>query len=114
MKLFIDRNIEINAITHKTIAVAKTIKWGPKEERVEVAQRIPFPPRDDENFRIEQLPYLAALCAYARDGNLEFFTSHEITMEKFRQKGRGEGYLGSTCFGTYLSSGSPLRLNDQS
>jgi hypothetical protein len=43
---------------------------------------------------MEQLPYLAALGIFAKEGKLEFFTSFEIRMEEFRQKGRGEGYLG--------------------
>jgi hypothetical protein len=62
MKVLIDRNIEINAITHKTVLVSRAIKWGPHYQTLDVAERIHFPPRVDEAFRIEQLPFLAALC----------------------------------------------------
>ena len=94
MKVLIDRNIEINAITHKTMLASRTIKWGPHYHKFDVAERVHFPPRADEAFRREQLPFLAALCASAKHGEPEFFSSHEIRMEMFRQKGRSEGYLG--------------------
>lgn len=94
MKVLVDRNIEINAITHKTMLVSREIKWGPHYHKVDVAQRVHFPPRDDEAFRRDQLPFLAALCASAKHGNPELFSSHEIRMERLRQRGRSEGYLG--------------------
>ncbi len=94
MKVLIDRNIEINAITHRTMLASRTIKWGPHYHKLDVAERVYFAPRADEAFRREQLPFLAALCASAKRGEPEFFSSHEIRMEMFRQKGRSEGYLG--------------------
>ncbi len=94
MKVLIDRNIEINAITHKTMLASRAIKWGPHYHTLDVAERVHFPPRADEAFRKEQLPFLAALCASAKHGEPEFFSSHEIRMEMFRQKGRSEGHLG--------------------
>ena len=94
MKVLLDRNIEINAITHKTLLAPRTIKWGPHRHKLDVAERVHFPPRADEAFRIEQLPFLAALCDSAKGGKPEFYSSHEIRMEGFRQKGRSEGYLG--------------------
>lgn len=94
MKVLIDRNIEINAITHKTVLAPQVIRWGPHAQIIEIAQRAHFAPRDDENFRAEQLPYLATVCNLAKEGRLQFFTSHEMRMEKLRQKGRCEGYLG--------------------
>lgn len=95
MKVLIDRNIEINAITHKTVLAPQVIKWGRHDQTIkEVAQRAHFPPRDDETFRQVQLPWLATLCNFAKQGRLEFFTSHEMRMERLRQKGRCEGYLG--------------------
>jgi hypothetical protein len=92
MKVLVDRNIEINAITHKTVMVPQVVRWGPHNQTRPVAQRVHFPP--EGAFRIEQLPYLAALGIFAKDAKLEFFTSFEIRMEEFRQKGRCEGYLG--------------------
>jgi hypothetical protein len=94
MKILVDRNIEINAITHKTMLVSRSVKWGPDYHNFNVAQRVHFPPREDEAFRREQLPFLAALCASAKHGDPEFFSSHEIRMEKLRQRGRSEGYVG--------------------
>jgi len=94
MKVLIDRNIEINAVTHKTVLAPQVIKWGPHEQIIEVAQRAHFPPRDNEAFRRVQLPWLATLCNFAKQGKLEFFTTHEMRMEKLRQRGRCEGYLG--------------------
>lgn len=94
MKVLIDRNIEVNVVTHKTVKSPRVIRWGPYDWTVDVGQRIPFPPREDESFRREQLPYLAALCIFAKEGKIEFFTSFEISMERLRQKVRSEGYLG--------------------
>lgn len=98
MKVLVDTNIEINAITHKTVLLPQVIKWGPHTQTIEVAQRAYFPPGDDERFRSEQLPFLATLCNLAKEEKLEFFTSHEILMEKVRQKGRCEGYFGINLF----------------
>lgn len=94
MKVLIDTNIEINAITHKTVLVSKTIRWGRRDQKLQVAQRDHFPPREDETFRQIQLPWLASLCNLAKQGRLEFFTSPEIQMETLRQKGYDPGYLG--------------------
>jgi len=94
MKVLIDRNIEINAITHKTKLTQQVLRWGPHNQIVEVLQRAHFPPRADESFRKEQIPYLITLCAFAKKGKLQFFTSDELRMEKLRPKRRCEGYLG--------------------
>jgi hypothetical protein len=94
MKILIDRNIERNAITHKTVMVSKQISWGGRVVEIPVAQRMPFPPRDKEKFRIEQLPYLAAACIAAKEKKLIFHRSFELNMERVRQKGPDDGYLG--------------------
>jgi hypothetical protein len=94
MKVLIDRNIEINAITHTTVLAPKKIRWGPHEQTMDVAERRYSPPRPDETFRRAQIPWLATLCKLAEHGALEFYSSDEIMMERFRQKGRPEGYLG--------------------
>ena len=104
MKVLIDRSIERNSITHKTVLVPQKIKWGPREQILEVAQRDPFPPRNDEIFRSEQLPYLAAICNAAKLGKLEFYTSDELRMEGIRQKGPDDGYMGID-----LLRGVPIR-----
>ena len=94
MKVLVDRNIERNAVTHKTVNVEKTSKWGRQKTTSLIASRLARPPRLDEQFRIEQLPYLASICIFAKTGKLEFFTSQEIRMEGYRQKSGGKGYLG--------------------
>ncbi len=94
MKVLIDRNIEIYAIIYKTALVPQMINWGPHQQIIEVAHRAHSHPRDDESFRQEQLPWLATVCNLAKQGKLELFTSHEMRMEKLRQKGRCEGPLG--------------------
>lgn len=94
MKILIDRNIAINSITHKTVLVPQTINWGDIQQTIEVAQRKHFPPRKDEKFRLEQLPYLATLCLLAKQGKIDFLSAFELLMENMRQKGRDEGYLG--------------------
>lgn len=98
MKVLIDRNLEIFAITHKTVLAPQSVKWGDRDHIIEVAQRISSPPRSDEGFRRDQLPWLATVCNLAKQRRLEFFTSFEIRMEKMRQKGRDEGYLGINLF----------------
>jgi hypothetical protein len=94
VKVLIDRNIEIRAITHVTAMAPQPINWSGHGQTVPVAQRVHRQPRDDEKFVREQLPYFATLCNSARVGKVEFFTSFEILMEATRQKGRSEGYLG--------------------
>jgi hypothetical protein len=94
MKILIDRNLEIRAITHVTEMVPRQITWGPHNLTPDVAERVHRPPREDETFVKEELPYFATLCNSARVGELEFFTSFEILMEATRQRGRSEGYLG--------------------
>jgi len=90
----IDRNIERYAVTHKTTLVSRVIRWGPLDVNAEVAERVHQPPEPHEVFRLEQLPYLAALCALARHGRVRLFTSFELRMERLRQKGTCPGYLG--------------------
>lgn len=94
MKILIDRNIEINAITHKTGTAPQSINWGGSEQTMFVLQRIYCPPPASAKFRTEQLPYLGTVCSMAKAGRLEFYKAHELLMEKFRQRGRDEGYCG--------------------
>jgi hypothetical protein len=94
MKVFIDRNLEIRAVTHVTEPLPRQVKWGPHSLTLDVAERVHRPPREDESFVREELPYFATLCNAAREGKLEFSTSFEIIMEASRQKGSPQGYLG--------------------
>jgi hypothetical protein len=93
-RFLIDTNIKRRATTHRTELVPRQISWGPIRQTLAVAQRMPYPPRQDEAFIVEQLPYLAALCMAAKEGICEFYTTFELRMEEFRQKGPNEGYLG--------------------
>lgn len=102
LKILIDRNIEIRAITHETEIVERTINWGPHDLKIDVAKRVPRrPPKETEGFVKEQLPYLPTLCSAAKEGKLEFFSSFELRMEEARQKGRWQVTWELTCFGTY-------------
>ena len=82
------------AITHDTEMVPRQTTWGPHNLTLTTAGRVHRPPREDEKFVQEELPYFATLCNSARLGKFEFFSSFEILMEASRQKGRSEGYLG--------------------
>lgn len=94
MKILIDRNVEIRAVTHVTEIVPQTITWGPHRLTVAMAKRLHRPPREDETFVVEQLPFLAALCETAKTGVVLFYTSFELVMEASRQRGRSAGYMG--------------------
>jgi hypothetical protein len=94
MKVLIDRNLERFAVTHSTRMVTQLVKWGPREYERPVAQRSHDEPRDDELFLREQLPYLVSLCRRAKEGKLEFCTSHELEDEARRQLVSKQGYLG--------------------
>ena len=97
-RILLDTNIRRLATTHRTEMVPRPIKWGPIGQTLAVAQRKPYPPRQDETFILEQLPCLAALCKAARGGTFEFYTTFELQMEEFRQRGPVEGYLGINLF----------------
>jgi hypothetical protein len=104
MKILIDRNIERLSVTHLTELMRRTVKWGPCTSNIDVAQRAYRPPRDDEKFFREELPYFASLCNSARESKVEFFTSFELLMEASRQKGPSQGHLG-----TDLLQGIPMK-----
>jgi hypothetical protein len=94
MKIPVDRNVERLSVTHVTELVPQTVNWGPHSCAFDVARQSYRPPREDETFYKEELPYLASLCDSAREGKVEFFTSFELSMEAVRQKGSSQGYLG--------------------
>ena len=93
MKVLIDRNIQIFAVTHKSVAVPKSVPWGdtivtaPCLQRVSCVSTLPEPIK-------EQMPYLATVCVLAKEATLELCMSHELLMERVRQKGRDRGYVG--------------------
>jgi hypothetical protein len=94
MKILIDRNIARNAITHRSVEKPRSVRWGDRDVTAGVVERQAFPPRGDEEFRIEQLPFLATVTELARARRLELFTSFELQMERMRQRTRGPGYVG--------------------
>src|SRR4051812_36043045 len=94
MKVLIDRNIEINARTHRSILVPKSVQWGDTTVTCDVLQRAACLPRPDEIFRSEQIPYLVSICQLAKSKTVILYTAHELGMERMRQKGRDEGYAG--------------------
>src|SRR5437868_15461054 len=98
LKILVDRNIEREAITHRTVMREKALKWGPNEITSHVMDRKRFAPRADEHFRNEQLPYLATVGNLARQGSLALFTSFELNMERMRQRGEQDGWAGFSLF----------------
>jgi hypothetical protein len=70
LKILVDRNIEREAITHRTVMREKALKWGSNEITSHVMDRERFAPRAAEHFRNEQLPYLATIGNLARQGSL--------------------------------------------
>ena len=94
LKVLLDPSVRRNAISHKTILEPKTIEWGDITQTLHVAQRQEFPPRQDEVFRREQIPYIAALRDLVKNGQISLCTSHEIRMEDMRNKMPDRGYLG--------------------
>lgn len=103
MKVLLDPSVRRNAVTHKTVAAEKRVKWGPTTHEVEVAARKPAPPRLDEPFRRAQLPYIAALPDLVSSGRLTLFRSPEIFMEYLRNRPADPGY-----FGVDLLEGVPI------
>jgi len=100
MNILIDTNILINAITHRSYLAPKDIHWGDKTHTVNILTRGPSPPREDEIFRIQNIPYLASICLLARQGFFEFYRSIELRMERVRHKGKfyNQGYVGVNFF----------------
>ncbi|MAI61131.1 MAG: hypothetical protein CBB87_01425 [Micavibrio sp. TMED27] len=94
LKILIDRNIERNAVICQTEYIDKTVLWGGKAHTFPVLQRVDKEPRGDERFRIENLPFLASLCLAAKEEKIDFYSSSELMMERIRQKGPDDGYLG--------------------
>ena len=93
-KVLIDLSVRKDAITHLTVLEKTISKWGDDSFETEVAVRKPFPPRSDENFRVEQLPYVAALPKLVSAGHIQLFRSMELVMEDARNIRRDRGYLG--------------------
>ena len=93
-KVLIDLSVRKDAVTHRTVLEERTVAWGGTPRETEVAVRKPFPPRSDEDFRLEQLPYVAALPELVSAGHIVLFQSMELVMEDARNKPRGRGYLG--------------------
>jgi len=124
MKLLIDTDFRRNAVTHKSVAVDKTVHWGNAEIAIPVLERMAFPPRANESWRSEQIPYIATMAALAKSREISLYSSFELTMEFMRQKRTGRGYLGidllegvqidrlsgpverSVMWGTYESAGT--------
>ncbi|MGA2725713.1 MAG: hypothetical protein ABSG79_25300 [Bryobacteraceae bacterium] len=95
MKVLVDRCTERLAVTHVTKMLPQTLTWGNRTQVIDVAQRVYRPPREDETFYREQIPYLASLCNSAKEANLNFFTSSELFIEEIRQHTcHQEGLLG--------------------
>ena len=93
-KVLIDLSVRKDALTHRTVVEKRIIEWGDIPREREVAVRKSFPPRSDEDFRLEQITYIAALPELVSAGHIELFQSVELLMEDARNKRRDPGYLG--------------------
>jgi hypothetical protein len=98
MRILADRNLERFAITHTTRMVPQSVKWGPLQGDVPVAQRCHDEPGEEALFLREQLPYLVSLCHAAKERKLEFCTSCELEDEALRQPVSKQGDLGIDWF----------------
>lgn len=96
MKVLIDRNIEINATTHKSTLVPKTVPWGDTAVTCDVLERVARKLSPNDIFIAEQLPYLATICLMAKSQAITFYSSNELRMERIRQPGwfDNKGYVG--------------------
>ncbi len=93
-KVLIDLSVRKDAPTHRTVSEERIVEWGDIRQKVDVAVRKAFPPRSDEDFRLEQIPYIAALPELVSAGHVELFRSIEYVMEDARNKREDPGYLG--------------------
>lgn len=94
LRVLLDPSVRRNAVTHKTVLQKETVQWGETTQSLEMAKRCAFPPRPDEKFRKEQIPYIAALLGMVADGMIALFKTPEIRMEDMRNKIPDRGYLG--------------------
>ena len=93
-KVLIDLSVRKDAPTHRTVSEERIVEWGDIHQKVDVAVRKAFPPLSKEKFRLEQIPYLAALPELVSAGHVELFRSIEYVMEDARNKREDPGYLG--------------------
>jgi hypothetical protein len=98
LKLLIDRSIERLAVTHVTELVPREVKFGPNTYIIKIAERKHCPPKKEDVFLTEQLPYVASVARAAKDGHIECFRSKELMMEMHRQKGPQDGFFGIDLF----------------
>jgi hypothetical protein len=113
LKILVDRNVEREAITHRSYLDERDLVWSNADGsssvtlKSSVVNRERVAPRDDESFRKLQLPYLATVGTLARTKRIELFTSPELSMERMRQSGAKDGWAGFD-----LLSGIHLRFVD--
>lgn len=94
MRVLIDRNIERNAVTHRSVISKKAVSWGGRRIKLPILERKHYPPRENEDFRLEQIPYLVTICLLAKQNRVKLYRSFELTMESLRQRSKDRGYAG--------------------
>jgi hypothetical protein len=113
LKVLLDRNVEREAITHRSHMDERTLVWSNADGsssvtlKSNVVSRERVAPRRDESFRRLQLPYLATVGMLARAKRIDLFTSPELNNERMRQPGAKDGWAGFD-----LLFGVDLRLVD--
>lgn len=98
IRVLIDRCAHREGVTHRSVSADQKLRWGDLTIDVPVLQRTRFPPRPDEKFKIEQLPYLASIAVLAKFNRLELCTSFELDIEQIRNREPDRGYVGFDMF----------------
>lgn len=93
-KILVDLSVLKDSVTHRTVLQPKTIHLGKITQTFQVAVREPFPPRSDERFKLDQIPYIANLPKLVSAGHVELYRSVELVMEFMRNSPPDCGYLG--------------------
>jgi hypothetical protein len=84
LKVLFDSNVLKNAVTHRAVLKPRTIKWGPTERRVEVAEDVPNCYRgSSEEQTAWKFQYLSRIAQLAEARRIECNLSREIQFENW-------------------------------
>lgn len=98
LRVLLDTSARREGVTHGTVMVPKTLRWGEVDITTEVAERRHLLPKEKEVFRAEQLPYLWTVSTLCRDGRVKLFSYFELSAERWRNSELDCGYLGRNLF----------------
>lgn len=98
LRVLLDTSARREGVTHGTVMVPKTLRWGEVDITAEVPERRYSPPDEEEEFRIDQIPYLGTVATLSRLGRVRLFSYFELSVERWRNSELGRGYLGYDLF----------------